>query len=116
MAIERRKGGRPKKADQNVKSERIVFLTNKADSILISEKAKAMNLSVSEYCNRAIKETEIVALFSEDEIKLKLGLIGMANNLNQIAHRANAAGIETVTESARELFKKMIEELEKFRK
>ncbi|PWJ53425.1 mobilization protein MobC [Dyadobacter jejuensis] len=115
MTIPRKKGGRPKKSEVNRKSERIVFWTTKGQAEIIENRAKEMNLTVSEFCNLAVSERQIFRPFTDDELKLKIGLVGMANNLNQIAYRANASGIESVEQSAKQLFIELKQELKKFR-
>ncbi|WP_051350403.1 plasmid mobilization protein [Dyadobacter alkalitolerans] len=115
MSKEQQKAGRPKKSMEHKKSERIVFWTTPAKAVEIEEKAGKLNLSVSEYCNKIILEVEIVAPFTEEELNLKRSLVGMANNLNQLAYRANAAGIESVTQSAKELLADIKKELKKFK-
>lgn len=115
MSIERQKPGRPKKLVEHKKSERVVFWTTPSKAKEIEERASNFNLTVSEYCSKIILEVEIVAPFTEEELNLKRALVGMANNLNQIAYRANAAGIETVTQSAKELLGEIKKELKKFK-
>ncbi|GGH55801.1 mobilization protein [Dyadobacter endophyticus] len=115
MSIERQKAGRPKKSAEHKKSERIVFWTTPAKAKEIEERAGKFSLTVSEYCSKIILEVEIVAPFTEEELDLKRSLIGMANNLNQIAYRANAGGIESVAQSATELLGEIKRELKKFK-
>lgn len=115
MDIESKKGGRPAKSVENKKSVKIQVKVTKSEAEAIKEKARNMSLSVSEYCSAVLKDSKIVAPFTEQELDLKRGLVGMANNLNQIAYKANAAGIETVEHSARELLSEIKKELEKFR-
>lgn len=115
MDLESKKGGRPAKSFENKKSVKIQVKVTKSEAAAIQEKAKSMSLSVSEYCSVALKNSKIIAPFTEQELDLKRGLVGMGNNLNQIAYKANAAGIETVEQSAKELLIEIKKELEKFR-
>ncbi len=107
--------GRPQKKPENKKSERVVFMVTPSDFEAISKHAQNFNLTLSEYCNKIVLNAQIMAPFTEEELRLKRGLVGMANNLNQIAYQANAAGFESVQDSCRELLKEIKVELEKYR-
>ncbi|WP_138485054.1 plasmid mobilization protein [Dyadobacter bucti] len=115
MEISKGKPGRPKKSESTIKSETIAFTVTKVQAKEIADRARAIHLTVSEYCSKAILESGIIAPFTEEELSLKRGLVGMANNLNQIAYRANAAGIESVEQSAKELLREIKKELKKFK-
>lgn len=115
MSIERQKGGRPQKSEANKKTGRIAVFMTKAERELIKKRADEFGVTLSEYCSMAILNLKVEAPFSQEEIDLKRGLVGMANNLNQIAYKANAAGIDTVEHSAKELLVEIKKELEKFR-
>lgn len=111
----RKSPGRPRKQEGRRLDNTLRLRLTKEEFIRVEEDASKMNISVSEYCRKAIFSTELIRPFSEEEVKLKRGLVGMANNLNQIAYQANAAGFESVKDTCRELLKKIKSELEKFR-
>lgn len=108
--------GRPRKSDENKKSIRIAFMVTKEQNEAIEAQAKDFRLTVSEYCNKMVSTKEFVRPFTAEELKLKTGLVGMANNLNQIAYQANAAGYDSVNDSCLKLLNEIKKELEKFRK
>lgn len=109
------KGGRPRKAESNIKNRKIkVSLTDQQYQELLKN-AETFKMKPAVYAAHCLVNTRIVAPFTEEELKLKIGLVGMANNLNQLAHKANAAGIESVYDSCRYLLLEIKKELQKFR-
>ncbi|MGM9512451.1 plasmid mobilization protein [Larkinella sp. GY13] len=107
MTPERKKNGRPEKSTDTKKSQRIGFWVTESEAVVIRKQAQEAGLTISDYCNQIITNGQIVAPFTEEELNLKRGLVGMANNLNQIAFRANAAGISSVESSARDLLQEI---------
>jgi hypothetical protein len=110
-----KRGGRPRKSDDLKRSETISFKTTKVQFERLKQQADQFDMTLSDYCHKHILSAQITAPFTEEELSLKRGLVAMANNLNQLAHRANAAGIETVGQSAQELLLEIKIELRKFR-
>lgn len=90
-------------------------MTTPAQAEAITAQAQQMGVTVSEYCHLALSDRKIVAPFTEEELNLKRGLVGMANNLNQIAFRANAAGISSVERSALDLMQEVKKLLNRYK-
>ena len=55
-------------------------------------KARLANISMSEFIRQAIQKSEIKQRLSPEHLGYVRQLSGMANNINQIARKANAAG------------------------
>lgn len=110
------KGGRPSKAQDAKRSEVITFKTTPGQLRALRQRADTLGMTLSDYCHRHILSTTIVAPFTEEELTLKRGLVGMANNVNQLAYKAHAAGIESVAESCREVLAELRKELAVFKK
>ena len=66
-------------------------------AILRSQKAsRRSGVKVSEYVRQAIITTEVVPRLNRQDADTIRKLAGEANNLNQLAHRANAGGFALV--------------------
>ena len=83
--VRRNKGGRPKKGAADKLKYRLTVKMATSDYYTLKGKARSAGISVRQLC-------------------------GMANNLNQLAHKANAAGFVTVGMECRVLVAR-IEEL-----
>ena len=58
----------------------------------LKSKARLAGISLSEYIRMAIKNNEVKQRLSPEHLGYIRQLSGMANNINQIARKANAAG------------------------
>ena len=73
-------------------------------------KAREASITRTEFLRQLITKVEIKARIKPEEMQLIRTVSGMANNLNQIAHRLNAFGISTLNEDLNAL-KVLIHEL-----
>ena len=80
------------------------------DYYQLKSKAKSAGVSASEFIRGCITEGGVRERLSKEHGDLIRKLCGMANNLNQLAHKANAAGFVTVRMECRILVAR-IEEL-----
>lgn len=87
-----KKGGRPVKEDIEKRRYRVNLMLNTEEYLTLASKAGEACLSFKDYLRSIIPKTEIRQHLSTETMGLIRQLAGMANNLNQIAHRANAAG------------------------
>lgn len=75
-------------------------------------KAREASISRTEFLRRLITKAEVKAHIKPEEMQLIRTVSGMANNLNQIAHRLNSFDISTLNEDLNAL-KQLIHELMK---
>ena len=78
---ERNKGGRPKKEE-----------TEKLKYRVAVKLAHEAGVSPSEYMRECFRNGHVKERLSEEHAGYIRQLCGMANNLNQLAHKANAGG------------------------
>lgn len=116
--MEERESGRKKKAGRpakTVKKEiRACVRYTKIEYFIIKEKAGKANLNVSEYIRQLSIHGKVNARLSQEEQTWIRQLIGMANNLNQLAKACHQQGISQALISFEwyrteldELFKKL---------
>ena len=91
--MEKHSGGRPKKAIKREATTGIRF--TKAEYFIVKQKAKKAGYKITQYIRVVSVEGHVIARLSQAEKEMIFQLIGMANNLNQIAKKANQAGVLT---------------------
>ena len=92
------KGGRPVKGATEKLKYRITVKMATEDYYLLKSKSKSAGVSTSEFIRGCIKER-----LSKEHGDLIRKLCGMANNLNQLARKANAGGDASVFVTCRTL-------------
>lgn len=70
---------------------------------------------MAEYIRRMVLNGGITNLFSEEEQQHKIQLIGMANNLNQLAKEAHTYGLVSVEQSASKALKDIRSILDRYK-
>lgn len=90
----RKTGGRPKKGNAEKRSYMVGFKTDTKGYYSLKTKASQAGLKRSEYIRRCIENSHVVERLKPEHLKLIRSLTGMANNMNQIARTANAAGYQ----------------------
>ena len=93
---ERNKGGRPKKETAEKLSYRISVKMAAADYFRLMTQAHEAGVSPSEYMRECYRNGHVQERLSEEHAGYIRQLCGMANNLNQLAHKANAGGYSEV--------------------
>lgn len=88
----RNENGRPKLSATEVRKYRIEVRFATAEYYALKAKAKVAGVTISEFIRTAIKNCTVKERLHPQHLKHILQLTGMANNLNQIARRANQAG------------------------
>lgn len=86
------KGGRPEKIAGLKKTYRVNVKMATNDYYTLKAKAREAGITISECMRRCIRETTILQRISPEILDHIRKLSGMANNLNQIARKANAQG------------------------
>ena len=102
------KGGRHKKADKDkrIVCKKVYFTVEQSKAVELA--ADKNNISDSKYIADMTFEGKVVAPISQEFAQDFHCVATMSNNLNQLAHRANAAGYATVA-------KEMLVELTRLR-
>lgn len=93
---DRNKSGRPKKAATEKLKYRTTVKMATEDYYLLKSKARAAGVSASEFIRGCIREGGVRERLSKEHGDLVRKLCGMANNLNQLARKANAEGYASV--------------------
>ena len=90
------KGGRPVKGVAEKLKYRVTVKMATEDYYLLKSKAKSAGVSASEFIRGCISEGSVRERLSKEHGDLIRKLCGMANNLNQLARKANAEGCASV--------------------
>jgi hypothetical protein len=95
------KNGRPKKAEADKKKYKLTLKMETKEYFSFKAKVHLSGLCQSEYIRRCIEKSEIKQRLSPEHLGYIRQLSGMANNINQMAKRANAAGYLETHEECR---------------
>jgi hypothetical protein len=91
VRLKKKKGGRPAK---NLKRElRITTRFSKLEHYVLQQKSAKAGINISEFLRQAAVTAKVTARLTEEERHIIRQLIGMANNLNQMAKVANREGM-----------------------
>lgn len=101
------KGGRPVKGAAEKLKYRITVKMATEDYYLLRSKAKSAGVSASEFIRGCIKNGGVKERLTKEHGDLIRKLCGMANNLNQLARKANADGYSSVFMPCRTLMIEM---------
>jgi len=86
------KGGRPTKSLTEKRTYRVNLKMNTEEYYTLKARASETGVSPSDFIRAIILKAEIKQRLSPELVEYIRKLSGMANNLNQIAHKANTAG------------------------
>jgi hypothetical protein len=86
------KNGRPKKETAEKKGYKISLKMASEEYYSLKAKARLASITRSEYIRRCILSSEVKQRLSSEHLGHIRQLSGMANNVNQIARKANTAG------------------------
>ena len=90
------KGGRPTKGAAEKKKYCITVKLNTQDYYTLKGKAKSAGISMSEFVRKVLDKGNVIERLTIEQADFIRKLCGMANNLNQLAHRANADGFHAI--------------------
>lgn len=110
------KGGRPTKGAAEKKKYRITVKLTTEDYYTLKGKAKSAGTSMSEFVRKVLEKGNVIERLTVEQADSIRKLCGMANNLNQLAHRANAEGFYTVAPFHKTIIDKIDEILNLIRK
>ncbi len=87
--------GRPPKEKEKLTCS-INLKLNRKNFNSIKEKAAKLGMKATQYAREMVLQGKVKSRFTIEELDLMRKLSGIANNLNQIAKRANQAGFAKV--------------------
>jgi hypothetical protein len=91
VRMKRKKAGRPAKAIR--KEVKICIRYSRHEHFIVREKAANAGLRLSAYLRKVSLETKIIPRLTEEERQFTRQLIGMANNINQLAKACHQEGL-----------------------
>ena len=92
---EKRERGRPKKEKAKLTRSINLKLTE-SDFEAIEKKAAELGMKATQYAREMTLKGRIKPRYTKEELDLRRKLAGMANNLNQLARKANSDGYKRV--------------------
>ncbi|GHT47616.1 mobilization protein [Bacteroidia bacterium] len=95
------KNGRPPKDIAEKKRQKITVKMTMEEYSAFKFKAHLANMTVSEYIRRLIRSSKVQQRLSSEHLGYVRQISGMANNLNQIAKRANTTGYSETHQDCR---------------
>ena len=95
LGAEALRRGRPAKEKEKLSTSINLKLTE-ADFNKLKEKAVKLGLKATQYAREMVLKGSVKSRFTLKELDLMRKLAGIANNLNQLAKRANHAGFAKV--------------------
>lgn len=95
---QKNKGGRPTKTLSEKRKYQVLLRLNTMEYYTLLGKAREASITRTEFLRQLITKVEVKARIKPEEMQLIRTVSGMANNLNQIAHRLNSFGISTLKE------------------
>ena len=107
--IRNKPGGRPAKNRVNKYQKVVSTKLTELQYYAIKKRAGESGLPISEYVRQAVVSAEVTPRLNKQDADTIRKLAGEANNLNQLAHRANAGGFALVAVELVKLKNRMIE-------
>lgn len=102
-------GGRPPKNSIEKQSQVVSTKLTKLQYYAIRKRATEASIPLSDYIRQAILRGKIIPRLNKQDGEIIRQLAGEANNLNQLAHKANAGGFTLITQELLKLRTKIIE-------
>jgi hypothetical protein len=103
--------GRPAKEEKKL-SRSINLKLTVADFDAVTEKAASVGMKATQYARQMVLNGSIKSRYTKEELDLRRKIAGMANNLNQLARRANKDGFEDVGWVLLDLYKELVKLLD----
>ncbi len=85
------KGGRPKKEAADKLKYRLTVKMTTSDYYTLKGKARSAGISAGEFLRECMRSCHMKERLTPEHTDYVRKLCGMANNLNQLAHKANVA-------------------------
>lgn len=106
---ERNKGGRPSKKLSEKRRYSVLLKLNTLEYFTLKSKASSAGINKNEFLRKLISDSEVRARITVEQMREIRQLVGMANNINQIARHLNARGASKLVDEL-QLLRSMIEE------
>lgn len=100
---EKRERGRPAKEKDKLTRPINLKLTE-SDFEAVRQKAESLGMTATQYAREMTLRGRIKPRYTKEELDLRRKLAGMANNLNQIARKANSDGCQSIETEAIYMF------------
>ena len=103
MTTKKKVGGRPKLAEYQKRTKSCQVMFNESDYIYVMDKAQRCGLTISEFCHQAAMDGAVREHIQPEQAALIRNIAGVANNVNQIAHKMHAFGLEETYHSCQKI-------------
>jgi hypothetical protein len=103
----RNRNGRPTKSAAEKKRYMVSLKMATEEYYSLKSKARLSGITLSEYVRSVIKKSEVKQRMSPEYLGYVRQLSGMANNINQIARKANAAGLAETGMECKEMINRL---------
>ena len=107
--IQDKPGGRPAKKRTDKQKKVVSTKLTELQYYAIRKRAGEAGLRISEYVRQAVVSAEVIPRLNRQDADTIRKLAGEANNINQLAHRANAGGSAQVAVENLELKDRSVE-------
>ena len=94
--IQDKPGGRPAKKRTEKQKKVVSTKLTELQYYAIRKRAGEAGVRISEYVRQAVISAEVIPRLNRQDADAIRKLVGEANNINQLAHRANAGGFALV--------------------
>lgn len=103
------KGGRPKLEDGAKRNKRLTIKFNAFEMEYININAATARKKTAVYCREVLMGNHVKARLPQVILEGFRQLYGIANNVNQIAHRANEAGYTSVAKANEQVSQQVVD-------
>lgn len=100
---DKNRGGRPTKKLSEKRRYAVLLKLNTMEYFTLKSKASEAGVNKNEYLRSLISECSIKPRVTPEQMREIRQLSGIANNINQIAHRLHTLGIPTIPTELRML-------------
>jgi hypothetical protein len=107
----KRKGGRPPNVQK--RDKKINLYVSTLEELAIKKRAERAGLNLSDYCRQIVLTGQAQVRLTPQENETLNQVARLGNNLNQIAHKANADGIRSIALEAHRLLQQLSQLLDK---
>lgn len=107
----KKRGGRP--PSETKRDQQITVCLTKLEKLALKRRADKAGLNLSDYGRQMVLTGKAQARLSPEENATLNQVAKLGNNLNQIAHKANADGIRSIAIEAQRLLRQLSELLDK---
>lgn len=107
----KKRGGRP--PSDTKRDQQITVCLTKLEKLALKRRADKAGLNLSDYGRQMVLTGKAQARLTTEENATLNQVAKLGNNLNQIAHKANADGIRSIAIEAQRLLRQLAELLDK---